>query len=445
MAENPILNDRYRLIEQIGSGGMAVLYKAQDLELGRVVAVKILRPSLVSDPEFLARFKREARSAANLSHPNIVTVHDVGQDGPNTHYIVMEYVPGQNLKQLIRAQGAFEMDSALAVIIEVCKGVGYAHRAGLVHCDIKPQNILITPDNRIKVADFGIARAFSTTQPEEELEDVVWGSPHYFSPEQATGETPTPSSDVYSIGIVLYELMTGQLPFNGSDYQELALAHLKEPVPSIRSVDAALPPELDRIIQKVLSKEPSNRYRTADQLGRILQKYRDQGQQQTGSFVVKPSDSSQAASPPQATIPRQAEPVEQDTIPGVGTGGTAAGPTMPVQPTPPPYQPQPRARPSTAPPPSQGEATMPALPPLNIDAVMGRRGRGSYAQPEPSPPQHSYHPVRSYDAPVRDYTRPDEPLEPGTDVYGIVLGVLAAVAVLGLIPLWITVYLTLTQ
>ena len=236
MVDNPILNERYKLIEQIGAGGMAVLYKAEDLELGRTVAVKVLRPSLVGDPEFLVRFKREARAAANLSHPNIVTVHDVGQDGPNTHYIVMEYVPGQNLKQLIRAQGAFEVDTALAIVVEVCKGVGYAHRAGLIHCDLKPQNILITPDNRVKVTDFGIARAFSAAQAEtDEVEEVVWGSPHYFAPEQAAGEPPTPASDVYSIGIITFELLTGELPFTGDSYEELALAHLRNEPPSILS------------------------------------------------------------------------------------------------------------------------------------------------------------------------------------------------------------------
>src|SRR4030042_1414427 len=215
MAENPILNDRYRLIEQVGSGGMSVIYKAQDLELGRMVAVKVLRPSLVGDPEFLIRFRREAQAAANLSHPNIVTVPDVGQAGPKTHYIVMEYVPGQDLKKLLRAKGAFEVDAALAIVVEVCKGVGYAHRAGLVHCDVKPQNILVTPDNSITVTDFGIARALSG--PPAETDDMVWGSPHYFSPEQAAGEPPTPASDVYSIGVVLFWLLTDRLPFKGPD------------------------------------------------------------------------------------------------------------------------------------------------------------------------------------------------------------------------------------
>jgi serine/threonine protein kinase len=377
MAENPILNDRYRLIEQIGSGGMSVIYKAQDLELGRMVAVKVLRPSLVGDPEFLIRFKREAQAAANLSHPNIVTVHDVGQDGPKTHYIVMEFVPGQDLKKLIRAKGVFEVDAALAIVVEVCKGVGYAHRAGLVHCDVKPQNILVTPDNSIKVTDFGIARALSG--PPVQGDDMVWGSPHYFSPEQAAGEPPTPASDVYSIGIVLFELLTDHLPFKGQDYQELALAHIRSQPPSILDLKPSLPIELDRVIRKVLSKEPSTRYRTADQMGRILEKYREQGQQPTISFVVKPS----AVSP--SPVP---------------TGNSA-----------PAYY----AEPAPAP-----------MPPAQV----GRR----YA--------YGVDDTSGYEEPGDDYS---QDFVPGVDFFGIVLGVLAAVAVLGLIPLWLTVYLTLTR
>jgi serine/threonine protein kinase len=385
MAENPILNNRYRLIEQIGSGGMAVIYKAQDMELGRLVTVKVLRPSLVSDPEFLMRFKREAQAAANLSHPNIVIVYDVGQDGPKTHYIVMEYVPGQDLKKLIRARSSFEVDEALAIVIEVCKGVGYAHRAGLVHCDVKPQNILVTPDNRIKVTDFGIARALTGAAPQ--VEDMVWGSPHYFSPEQAAGETPTPASDVYSIGVVLFELLTGRLPFTGSDYQALAMAHLKEQPPSILDLNPALPPELDKIIRKVMSKEPSARYRTADQLGRILEKYMEEGQQQTAAFVVNPS-----------AVDMDAEPTYQRNR---------------VQ----------------APP---AEPTVQALPPVEI-AENRPYARAAY---------------QNYDAPVSDsygYAAPDRSFLPGVDLYGIALGILAAIALLGLIPLWFAVYRVLTR
>lgn len=410
MAENPILNDRYRLIEQIGSGGMAVLYKAQDLELGRMVAVKLLRPSLVSDPDFLIRFKREARAAANLSHPNIVTVHDVGQDGPNTHYIVMEYVPGQDLKQLIRAQGAFEVDTALAIIVEVCKGVGYAHRAGLIHCDIKPQNILVTPEHQIKVADFGIARAFTgaAANEQDDLEDVVWGSPHYFSPEQAAGEAPTPASDVYSIGIVLFELLTGQLPFSGNDYKELALAHFSQEPPSILDYNPALPPELDRIIRKVLAKEPAARYRTADQLGRILKKYREEANQPTTSgFAIKPS----AAPTPQETPPEPHPP----------HGSTPLPPEDRVVSHRSPYEEDSRTLPS--------RATYSAPAPL--------------PEPEPVPAYDYNYPAYQEYEPYDDYEEYDPAdYEPSFDWYGLVLGVLAVSAVLGLIPLWITVYLT---
>jgi serine/threonine protein kinase len=391
MAENPVLKDRYRLIEQIGAGGMAVIYKAQDMELGRLVAVKVLRPSLVGDPEFLMRFRREAQAAANLSHPNIVTVHDVGQDGPKTHFIVMEYVDGQDLKKLIRSrEEPFGVDAALAIIVEVCKGVGYAHRAGLVHCDIKPQNILVTPDNSIKVTDFGIARALSSAQslePDSEEEEIVWGSPHYFSPEQAAGETPTPASDVYSIGVVLFELLTGRLPFMGVDYRELALAHIKQDPPSLMDVDPALPQELDRIIRKVLSKEPAARYRTADQLGRILEKYRQRGQQPTAAFVVKPSVVSSPPPEPEPTI---------------------------------------RSARTTV----QGEPTIPSLPPINIGAVIGRPAQ---RDTPPTSRRPSFEEEEDYaDALPED-------LIPGVDIYGIALGILAALVILGLIPLWLAV------
>lgn len=397
MVENPVLKDRYRLIEQIGAGGMAMIYKAQDMELNRTVAVKVLRPSLVGDPEFLTRFKNEARAAANLSHPNIVTVHDVGQDGPKTHFIVMEYVDGQDLKKLIRAQGAFEVDAALAVIIEVCKGVGYAHRAGLVHCDVKPQNILVTPDHSIRVTDFGIARAFSAQAAgaEDEDEDIVWGSPHYFSPEQAAGEQPTPASDVYSIGVVLFELLTGRLPFLGTDYRDLALAHIKQPPPSLLEIDPTLPAELDRIVQKVLSKEPSARYRTADQLGRILEKYRQQGQQPTSAFVVKPS-----AAPP---------PTPEPTVKS--------------------------ARPPLSERASQAEPTIPSLPPIDIAALTGRPRREA---PPPAPSYADYEDEDYADVVEEDFI-------PGVDIYGIVLGILAVAMVLGLIPLWLTVYSVLNR
>ncbi len=263
-----ILNDRYQLEQTLGTGGMALVYKAKDLMLERSVAVKVLREDLSTDRSFRERFRQEARAAANLSHPNIVTVHDFGLDQGHL-FIVMEYVPGTDLKTRIREKSRFSVQETLELMIQACQGVGYAHRAGLVHCDIKPHNMLVSPDGRLKVTDFGIARALASISPEERSE-VVWGSPHYFSPEQAAGLPPSPASDVYSLGVILYEMLTGQLPFNAADAEELARMHREvQPIPP-RAINPAIPSQLDEIILKVLSKEPSARYRTADQLGHLL-------------------------------------------------------------------------------------------------------------------------------------------------------------------------------
>ncbi|GAB4438806.1 MAG: hypothetical protein Kow00120_06580 [Anaerolineae bacterium] len=296
MAQETLLNNRYRLLAQQGAGGMAVIYKAQDMLLGRAVAVKILRPSLTSNPAFLERFREEARAAARLAHPNIVTVHDVGQDR-NTHYIVMEFVEGKDLKRLIREEGPFSIDRALDIAIQICAGVGYAHRADLVHADVKPQNVLVTDDGTVKVTDFGIAQAFSYSAPGER-QAVVWGSPHYFSPEQAQGEPPTPAADVYAIGVVLFEMLTGELPFKGKDHRELALAHIREEAPSVSDVNPGVPRKLGRIVRKVMAKEPSARYRTADQLGRILETYRRQGVDTTTRQPAAAAEAPPAAGQP---------------------------------------------------------------------------------------------------------------------------------------------------
>jgi serine/threonine-protein kinase len=292
-----LLNKRYRLLSPIGAGGMAVVYKAQDLALGRLVAVKILREPLTGDPDFLARFQQEARAAANLAHPNIVTVHDFGRDG-GRNYIVMEYVEGKDLKSLIKEGSPFKVDRALDLTIQICAGIGYAHRAGLVHCDVKPQNILVTADGRVKVTDFGIARALATLQPGETT-DVVWGSPQYYSPEQAAGEAPTPASDVYAIGVVVYEMLAGRLPFVASTQQALAMMHLRDEPPRLTLFNPSIPETLERIVHKVMAKEPSARYRTADQLGRILISYRERGLEATGT---------QAAAAPTGLTPPQGVP-----------------------------------------------------------------------------------------------------------------------------------------
>ena len=271
MNEERLLNNRYQLLEERGKGGMAFVYHARDLMLERDVAVKILREDFSDDATFQERFRQEAKAAANLSHPNLVTVHDFGFDQGKL-FIVMEYVPGVDLKTLLKQRGRLSPGEALPLMIQACAGIGYAHRAGLVHCDVKPQNLLVMPDNRLKVTDFGIARALATIQPEEQA-DVVWGSPQYFSPEQAFGAAPSPASDVYSLGIVLYEMLAGRLPFDASSATGFSRMH-KETLPADISLTApGISPSLQLIIEKVLSKEPSMRYRTADQMGRVLQKF----------------------------------------------------------------------------------------------------------------------------------------------------------------------------
>ena len=267
-SEPALLNNRYQIEGRLGSGGMAVIYRARDLMLERTVAVKILRETYSNDPAFRERFRQEAKAAANLSHPNLVTIHDFGWDSGRL-FIVMEDVPGTDLKTILQTQGNMSIEDALPLVVQACAGIGYAHRAGLVHCDIKPQNMLVTPDHRLKVTDFGIARALASIHPEEQS-SVVWGSPQYFAPEQAAGLAPSPASDVYSLGVVMYEMLTGRLPFTGTDAVELSRQHRTQPVPPPRQFNPAIPPALEQIALKVLSKGPSARSRPADPLGRGL-------------------------------------------------------------------------------------------------------------------------------------------------------------------------------
>lgn len=294
-----VLNNRYKLLERVGSGGMAAVYKGQDLVLGRIVAVKLLHPGFTGDTTFLEKFRREAHAVANLAHPNIVTVHDIGQDG-NRHYIVMEYVDGPTLKQIIRQQGGgrpLPVHRALDLTIQICAGLGYAHRASLVHCDMKPQNVLVTHDERVKVTDFGIARAMS--EATNQNVGQVWGTPQYFSPEQAMGLAATPASDVYSLGVILFELLTGNLPFSAETHTALALKHMQELPPRVSQQNPLVPLQLEEIVDKVLSKDPSARYRTAGQFGRILSTYRQRGLEDTGAIpIVQRTGETTAYHPP---------------------------------------------------------------------------------------------------------------------------------------------------
>ena len=327
MADPTLLNGRYQIEKTLGNGGMANVYRALDLTLERAVALKVLREDYSSDPAFRERFRQEATAAANLAHPNIVTVHDFGIDQGHL-FIVMEYVPGTDLNSILQKRGRFTVDEALPLIRQACAGIGYAHRAGLVHCDVKPHNFLITPDNRLKVTDFGIARALASINPEEKMK-IVWGSPQYFSPEQAAGNAPSPASDVYSLGVVMYYMLTGRLPFTAATIPELIEMHRNaSPTPPCR-FNPAIPPTLEEIILKVLSKEASARYRTADQLGRVLMTFNEQLSPQPASFQQVPKAvPSQPISQPSIKPPSSAT-TRHSPLPG-GTTRQASTPLKPA-------------------------------------------------------------------------------------------------------------------
>jgi serine/threonine-protein kinase len=300
------LNNRYQLQQAIGAGGMAIVYKGFDTLLERTVAIKILKMELSKDRKFVEQFRTEAKSAANLSHKNIVTIYDFGMDQDRL-FMVMEYVQGTTLKSIIKQQSPLTIKKALPYIIQSASSIGYAHRAGIIHCDVKPQNILVTDSGRVKITDFGIARALSSISPDERHQ-VVWGSPQYFSPEQAAGFPPTMASDVYALGVILYEILTGKLPFTHADASELARMHREEIPPEPCMINSSIPMELNQIVMKVLSKEPSARYRTADQLARILSVFLEKQDTENFTYTNTNGDSpsknrNNASSQPAVTEP----------------------------------------------------------------------------------------------------------------------------------------------
>jgi eukaryotic-like serine/threonine-protein kinase len=370
----PLLNNRYQLLHTLGTGGMAVVYRAYDRMLERPVAIKVLRQDFSDDEAFRERFRQEARAAANLSHPNIVTVHDFGFDAGRL-FIVMEFVPGTDLKAMIKQRGKYGINEAINLIAQASEGIGYAHRAGLVHCDVKPHNILVTPDGRVKVTDFGIARALASIAPDEQS-DVVWGSPQYFSPEQAGGQAPSPASDVYSLGVILYEMLAGQLPFIANNGEELARMHREARPAPPRRLNPQIPPALEQILLKVLSKEPSQRYRSADQLARVLRNFIQPSVEPQGSTMV---------STPSAAVTQVHQPA-----PAQSARVFEARQSLPDQ----------------------------TAPVARVPAGVAPSGRVQV------PPETE-----------------DEPLN--FDWLTIFLGLLAAIAVGGLIPFWLYIYLSL--
>lgn len=259
-----ILGNRYEIIKKIGDGGMAFVYKAKDILLNRIVAVKVLRPEFVDDDEFLGKFKREAEAVASLSHPNIVNVYDVGEDG-KVHYIVMEYIDGQNLKEIIKNEGTLDEYTALDITKQIAMALSAAHKKGIIHRDIKPHNILISNEGRVvKVADFGIAKAVSNSTMTN-IGSII-GSVHYFSPEQAKGKFVSNNADLYSLGIVLYEMIIGKVPFRGDSPISIALQHINDEIEFTSEEQVSIPQSVRTIIKKLTEKSSVDRYQSAEEV-----------------------------------------------------------------------------------------------------------------------------------------------------------------------------------
>lgn len=309
-----LLAGRYRLDSKIGEGGVAIVYKALDITLEREVAVKILRQELTDNEEIVGRFRREAHSAAKLNHPNVVQIYDTGVEG-NTYYIVMEYLPEPDLKRIIKEYAPLPLRKTLEVSIQCARALAYAHKQGLVHRDVKPHNILFTDDGRVKLSDFGIAAAAG----EGGLTDagLVLGTAYYISPEQAQGAPATVQSDIYSLGVVMFECITGRPPFTGATPAEIAAKHVRERPPALRSLNPNITPSAEFVINKAMAREISRRYRGADEVLVDLEKLAD-GIELDRTGVLGPSseDATMRLAPtqaPPAAPPPMAAPVVQRT------------------------------------------------------------------------------------------------------------------------------------
>ncbi len=305
-----VYSERYEIQDKIARGGMADVFLARDQLLDRPVALKVLFPELSVDPTFVERFRREAQNAAKLSHPNIVSVYDWGEEG-NTYFIVMEYVDGKSLSSILREQGALPVDQVARIGAEVASALSFAHRNGVVHRDVKPGNVLIDDRGSVKVTDFGIARARNTTENLTQT-GAVMGTATYFSPEQAQGLEVDQRSDVYSLGVVLYEMATGKPPFQGDNPVTIAYKHVREQPPALREVNKAIPLDLAAVIMEALAKSAPNRYQTAEDLRADLIRFSNG--QRVHATALAPSSDATRSTPPYRS-PEQAYAESVRTIP----------------------------------------------------------------------------------------------------------------------------------
>ena len=328
--ERPTYNGRYEVERRIARGGMADVFLARDLLLARPVAVKVLFPEFASDPAFVARFRREAQAAANLTHANIVGVYDWGQEG-GTYYIVMEYVDGRSLSEILRTQGTPPARTAAGIVADVAAALGHAHRNGVVHRDVKPGNIMITAGGNVKVADFGIARAM-TSSPEDSLTQAgsVMGTATYFSPEQAQGHDVDQRSDLYSLGVVMYEMANGRPPFVADTPLAVAYKHVQEQPKPLREAHPDVPAAYEAITMRLLAKSPDERYPDADALRSDLRRFLDGQRVRAGAGAAATAGAGAAAVPVTDPAPPPLAPAGATTA-TPDTGGESTGPTPPYQ------------------------------------------------------------------------------------------------------------------
>ena len=330
-----VIGDRYELQEPIGRGGMATIYRAMDHRFGREVAVKILREVYSSDPKFVTRFQREARAASALQHPNIVQVFDYGQSAEN-YYIVMEFVEGVDLRRYLKRHGILTSERAIEIARDVALGLGAAHRRGIVHRDVKPQNILLNDEGLVKLTDFGIASMYKDAGAERlTTTGMTLGTVQYYAPEQAQGEVVTPAADVYALGIVIYEMLTGRTPFDGDTPVAVAMRHIQDAPESPSSINPRIPQALDRLIMRCLEKDPRDRFADGDALAAALENLgRSTGRRSgvgaaaggRGQFV-SPGPRSGYNSPGPSSNPRYGSPpVLDDYEPPLGMGTYKQGP-----------------------------------------------------------------------------------------------------------------------